>query len=78
MIVSCDLDCSNTLYIQFSLKFITKGHMSQSHLAVAGFMISSLFFAIICSVCLSRCPRAFPFHPPSVLCEWRDQLADVG
>lgn len=26
MIVSRDLDCTNTLYIQFSFKFITKGH----------------------------------------------------
>lgn len=25
MIVSRDLDCTNTLYIQFSFKFITKG-----------------------------------------------------
>lgn len=25
MIVSRDLDCSNTLYIQFAFKFITKG-----------------------------------------------------
>lgn len=25
MLVSRDLDCTNTLYIQFSFKFITKG-----------------------------------------------------
>ncbi|XP_023204313.1 reelin isoform X1 [Xiphophorus maculatus] len=31
MIVSRDLDCSNTLYIQFSFKFITKGVPERSH-----------------------------------------------
>lgn len=30
MIVSRDLDCTNTLYIQFSFKFITKGHTQLS------------------------------------------------
>lgn len=27
LLVSRDLDCTNTLYIQFSFKFITKGQM---------------------------------------------------
>uniref|UniRef100_A0A3Q3J4K3 Reelin n=1 Tax=Monopterus albus TaxID=43700 RepID=A0A3Q3J4K3_MONAL len=31
MIVSRDLDCTNTLYIQFSFKFITKGVPERSH-----------------------------------------------
>lgn len=31
MLVSRDLDCTNTLYIQFSFKFITKGPTELSH-----------------------------------------------
>uniref|UniRef100_A0A671L3B4 Reelin n=1 Tax=Sinocyclocheilus anshuiensis TaxID=1608454 RepID=A0A671L3B4_9TELE len=31
MLVSADLDCTNTMYIQFSFKFITKGVPERSH-----------------------------------------------
>lgn len=44
MIVSQDLDCTNTLYIQFYFKFITKGYKQISVCSFCSKMMSILFF----------------------------------
>ncbi|MBN3305955.1 RELN protein, partial [Amia calva] len=40
MLVSQDLDCTNTLYIQFSFKFITKGVPERSHSVLLQFSVN--------------------------------------
>ncbi|CAJ0961016.1 unnamed protein product, partial [Ranitomeya imitator] len=40
MLVSRDLDCAHTLYIQFSLKYITKGAPERSHSILLQFSVT--------------------------------------
>lgn len=75
MIVSRDLDCTNTLYIQFSFKFITKG---QRYTPCFWYCFWSVCLPMFYTVGFSRCSRAFSFRTAAVLGEWWNQLADVG
>lgn len=54
MIVSRDLDCSNTLYIQFAFKFITKGTnvAAYFHMALAMTRKSFFFVGLLMPCCM--------------------------
>lgn len=80
MIVSRDLDCSNTLYIQFSFKFITKGARLLAVATVTRYRLLLLtdFAVTVLPLGLCRSPGALPLGAVAVLCKWRNQLAPAG
>lgn len=77
MIVSRDLDCSNTLYIQFSFKFITKGTPSLPLISIFDFFYLN-FAVTVHPLGFFRSAGALPLGAAAVFCERRNQLAPVG
>lgn len=61
MLVSRDLDCTNTLYIQFSFKFITKGPAKLKHHVCINILSPSGCNFIFGLVCSSSSSSSSPF-----------------
>lgn len=85
MLVSQDLDCTSTLYIQLSFKFITKGKCLDNFIIAIWNSKYCICFLIFCFLnmsslcwCVLRNPRAFSFRVAAVFSEWRDYLATVA
>lgn len=80
MLVSQDLDCTSTLYIQFSFKFITKGkcldNFTMSIMDIT-YLLLCLFECVVCC-CALRHPRTFSLRLAAVFCEWRYYLATLS
>lgn len=47
MLVSSDLDCTNTMYIQFSFKFITKGESDVKRFVSPAFLLMGMTALVV-------------------------------
>lgn len=75
MLVSTDLDCTNTMYIQFSFKFITKGQSGFKPDICIFCCINEWMTVAVCSPFVCRSTRALSLGVAAVFSEWRNQLA---